>query len=96
MAKRLKVDLSVDPGNKNKCIVSGSFEASPGDKVVFVFPDAPDAEITFVGNSPFNQMTFPVGTQVVRPHAAVRSYGYIVQWGSGGGGVGNGGGEVHP
>jgi hypothetical protein len=92
--KNLTVVLRSEPANPHICFAAPHFRAAPGDIVDFQFPEQPDADIIFMGASPFGTRVFKPGRQTVRTDAPSRSYGYLVQWESAGGGNGNGGGEV--
>lgn len=76
------------------CKSDRKFVASPGSTVTFLFPEHPDAEIYFVGESPFNRTEIALGSHVVRKNAAIGEYTYHVTWGEYG--SGNGSGEIIP
>src|ERR1044071_6402814 len=91
----LTVNIRKDRTNPHVCVAVEHFRARPGETVRFLFPDQPDADIIFIGTSPFASSIFKPGPQTVRQGLPIpSSYGYIIQWQSNGGGNGNGGGEV--
>ena len=89
----LLITITKDGKNPQACRVKGHFVARRGSKVTFQFKE-PGALITFFGQSPFDAPTFKPGTKVVRDDARRGRYKYSVSWQNGGGGVGNGTGEV--
>jgi hypothetical protein len=89
----LQITITKDRKNPRTCLVKGHFVARRGSKVSFKFKER-GALITFLGDSPFKEPTFKPGTKVVRDNARRGRYKYSVSWPNGGGGVGNGTGEV--
>jgi hypothetical protein len=84
---------------KDKCSPDKSFNAAQGSEVEFQFPEEPDAVITFIGDSPFEDSgPFKPGRlgkkMRVKDKAKVTSYEYSIKWTREGGGSGNGGGKV--
>jgi hypothetical protein len=91
----LTVNIVKDPNNPHVCVAKQHFRALPRQTVEFLFPEQPDADIIFIGTSPFGNSIFKPSQQTVRDGLPIpSSYGYIIQWQSNGGGNGNGGGEV--
>jgi hypothetical protein len=66
------------------------FQANPGSEVTFEFDQEPDADINFLGPSPFDTPSVKAGL----PHIVKNEgkFQYDVKWR--GGGNGNGTGEV--
>ena len=79
--------------------VPDPFRAKPGGEVMFEFEDHPDADITFDGESPFDgepgsKTKLKPEKNKVKNNARPDRYTYTVRWG--GGGQGNGSGEIIP
>jgi hypothetical protein len=89
----LLIAITKDVKNPKTCKVKGHFVARRGSSVTFAFKE-PGALITFPAGSPFDEPAFRPGTKVVRDDARRGRYKYSVSWPKGGGGVGNGTGEV--
>ena len=89
----LLITITKDGKNPRTCRVKGHFVARRGSAVRFVFKE-PGALITFPGDSPFEEPAFKPGKKVIRDDARKGRYKYSVSWPNGGGGVGNGTGEV--
>ena len=91
-AATINVTIRKEAGNPARCLADDIFEAQRGDIVVFHF-DEKDAEITFIGDSPFDAVTFAPGRQTVRGDAREGGYAYTITW-AGKAGHGNAGGRV--
>jgi hypothetical protein len=90
----LEVDIRTKQNNPNQCTVAPDFVAKRGHKVIFKFPEFPDAKIKILGPSPFAEPELPIGGHKVRDDAATGPVKYVVTWTDGG--SGNGTGEVIP
>jgi hypothetical protein len=70
------------------------FVANPGSEVIFEFAQEPNADINFLGQSPFETSSVKPGRpHIVKTNASGR-FEYEVRWA--GAGDGNGTGEVIP
>ena len=94
MAKKEEVTITKDPNNPRKCKPNKEFDVFRGDEVKFVFDEEPNASITFVNKSPFDEPVVLNEDMKISKNAEETSYDYQIFWTDNGGGSGAGSGDV--